>query len=94
MSRHHELKLREEFWDAVMSGEKCFEVRMNDRGYQKGDTVSFIKVEECGIHLPCQSNLFDITYVLSGWGAKEGYVVFGIRRKDGEQDERLQGMRE
>lgn len=33
----HELKLNIEFCDAVLSGEKSFEIRENDRGYQKGD---------------------------------------------------------
>ena len=28
----HEIKLREEYADAVLSGDKCFEVRENDRG--------------------------------------------------------------
>jgi ASC-1-like (ASCH) protein len=33
----HHLKLREEFWDAVINCEKTFEVRYNDRAFQKGD---------------------------------------------------------
>ena len=86
MSRHHKLKLREELWDAVMSGDKCFEVRDNDRGFQSGDTVTFVKVDQSGIVIPHNQCVFEITYVLSGWGIKEGYVVFGIKRKDGEQD--------
>lgn len=87
MSKHHNLKLQEEFWDAVMSGDKCFEVRNNDRGFQKGDTVAFVKCANNGIVLPHNQNLFEITYILSGWGIKDGYVVFGIKRKDKEPDE-------
>ena len=34
----HYIKIRQSFADAVYSGEKTFEVRKNDRGYQKGDT--------------------------------------------------------
>lgn len=37
----HTLKLNEEFADAVYSGDKNFEVRYNDRGFQKGDEVKF-----------------------------------------------------
>lgn len=70
-----------------MSGDKCFEVRDNDRGFQKGDTVTFIKVNQSGIVLPHNQCVFEITYVLSGWGIKEGYVVFGIKRKDSEPDD-------
>ena len=38
----HKIKIRESFANAVNSGDKTFEVRKNDRGYQKGDTVQFI----------------------------------------------------
>ena len=37
----HSIKIRESFANAVNTGEKTFEVRKNDRGYQKGDTVKF-----------------------------------------------------
>ena len=81
----HYIKIRQSFADAVYSGEKTFEVRNNDRGYQKGDTVWFtvlrddenIKVSD---H-PLNKVPYEITYVLSGWGIEEGYVVFGIKIK-------------
>lgn len=40
---HHELKLLEQYFDAVLNREKTFEVRVNDRGFQKGDTVQMFK---------------------------------------------------
>ena len=80
----HEIKLREEYADAVLSGEKCFEVRENDRGYQKGDRVRFIVIDKLNLcvnhYLTVNEVEFEITYVLSGWGIKEGWVVFGIKR--------------
>lgn len=39
MSAHHELKCWTEYFAAVKSGRKNFEVRYNDRGFQAGDTV-------------------------------------------------------
>lgn len=85
----HELKLGEGFADEVLSGQKCFEIRLNDRGYQKGDLIKFKVVDSLGISLPDPINnkLFEITYVLSGWGLKEGYVVFGIRKTEKEEFE-------
>lgn len=41
----HELKIFKSFADAIISGDKTFEVRHNDRGFQKGDKVRF-KVED------------------------------------------------
>ena len=80
----HTIKLREDFVDAILNGDKTFEVRLNDRGYQKGDTVKFSVVTAFGFgfYHPVNDIEFEITYVLSGWGLKEGYVAFAIRRKE------------
>ena len=81
----HTIKILEDFADAVLSGDKTFEIRENDRGYQKGDCVRFIVVDKYGVevkHPLCEwrKYTYEITYVLNGWGLKDGYVVFGIRR--------------
>lgn len=82
----HSIKLREEFVDAVDSGDKCFEVRKNDRDYKVGDLVEFNEVDRNGNPKPGPNKLdgikFKITYVLSGWGIENGYVVFGIKKED------------
>lgn len=76
----HNIKLQKEFADAVLSGDKNFEVRFNDKGYQKGDCVQFTVMDGYfkDSH-PLNDSIFEITYVLNGWGIKEDYVVFGIR---------------
>ena len=35
----HELKIWPQYYQAVSNGSKTFEVRKNDRGFQKGDIV-------------------------------------------------------
>ena len=78
----HKIKIQDQFADAVLNEEKTFEVRLNDRNYQRGDYVKFNVVfegHEMTNH-PLNKQLFKITYVLSGWGLKEGYVAFGIKR--------------
>lgn len=79
--RRHELKLSEEFAGAVLAGDKTFEVRINDRGFQTGDEVTFRVVDKHGIAVfgPLDGKVFKITYILSGWGIDPNYVVFGIR---------------
>lgn len=79
------LKLNEQFWPEVMSGEKCFEIRLNDRGYQKGMLINFDVRQDNGWKSTCfgeyhKDMWFEITYVLSGWGLKENHVVFGIKK--------------
>ena len=74
----HYLKLREDYCDDVLSGKKSFEIRYNDRGYQKGDHIKFHAVDEDGFDISHEINRkeYEITYVLSGWGLKDGYVAF------------------
>lgn len=79
MIRLHELKLSREFQDAVLSGEKSFEVRFNDRGFQKGDRVKFWVTDRKNVDEPLDEKVYEITYVLSGWHIEPNYVVFGIK---------------
>lgn len=84
----HNIKLDIHFCDDVLNGRKNFEVRYNDRGYQAGDLVKFIPVDGCfHENHDVQKHTYEITYVLSGWGLKEGYVVFGIKPYKAESEE-------
>ena len=84
---HHTLKIHERFVKPILEGEKRFEIRSNDRCFQKGDLVTFIVVNNNGIeenylhekYHDFERISYDITYVISGWGLKNGYVVFGFR---------------
>ena len=80
----HNIKILEAFADAVYSGAKPFELRKNDRGYQKGDILRFHVIDgkafsryitDHPLHL-CE---YEITYVLSGWHIEPNYVVLGIK---------------
>ena len=77
----HQLKLERAFLKPVFNGEKTFEIRKNDRGFQKGDTVRFKVVDDLGLHVRTDLDEmeFKITYVLSGWGLEPGFVAFGIK---------------
>jgi len=78
----HEIKIQKEYAQAVFLGEKTFEVRNNDRGYQKGDLVKF-QVMDGVMKLPTHSlnyMTFEITYVLGSFaGLAPNYVAFAIR---------------
>lgn len=81
----HEIKIDSNFSDAVLSGEKNFEIRYNDRGYQKGDFINFTPINEknftvvSGPSRILRRKTYVITYVLTGWGLQDGYVGLGIK---------------
>ena len=87
----HRIKIKESFADAIVGGDKTFEIRYNDRGYQKGDIVAFQcvngdEVYSLSISHPINHMVFEIDYVLSGYGLKEGFCVFGFHKKRDDSD--------
>lgn len=83
----HILKTVPACWDAVASGEKKFEVRRNDRFFQKGDVVRLRKLTEDGYYATppgmrfgaCDLD-FRIGWTLQGgqFGIEPGYIVFSL----------------
>lgn len=80
----HKIKIEKPYADAVLSGDKTFEVRYDDRGYQKGDVVKFNVIENNydEINHPLNDKEFEITYVLHGWGLKDSWCAFAIKEVD------------
>lgn len=82
----HVLKIKQFYVDSILDGTKNFEVRLNDRGFQKGDLIRFQAVTNDSIPIsiycsPINRKVYEITYVHSGLGLKENYVVFGIKER-------------
>lgn len=81
----HELKIQKQWADAKLAGEKPFEIRRNDRGFQKGDVVNYRVIDPKtgesyagadGPH-PLEKLSFRVTYVREGAdGLEHGYCVF------------------
>lgn len=74
---HHILKIQTEYLEAKLEGDKPFEIRFNDKGFQKGDTIEYKEV--CVNGLSCnrfKSPTYEITYV-SHYHQKDGWCVFG-----------------
>lgn len=77
----HDLKVYPPHFDALKSGEKPFEVRRDDRGFQKGDVLvlhHFDPLGERGVDDPPLVRL--VSYVLRGgqFGIEPGFVVMGL----------------
>ena len=79
----HRLKLKIEFCDAILDKEKSFEIRKNDRNFENGDLIQFSPcINECAdslVHHEVEKHTYKITYVLNGWGLKDGFVAFAIK---------------
>lgn len=75
----HELKILPEFFEAVTSRRKQFEIRKNDRPFQVGDLV-ILREWDHGKYTGNSYHVF-ITY-LTDFGQPEGQVVFGFQPMD------------
>lgn len=79
----HTLKTLPCYFDAVTMGEKRFEVRRNDRGFQKGDTIELVRLDDKfqnRIDQFAKPLLFRIGYILQGGqlGIEPGYCVMQL----------------
>jgi hypothetical protein len=88
MTQTHELKTWPQYFDAVARGEKNFEVRRDDRGFQKGDILELQRTHASYPYLVerdvrgCPLFVLHrrISYILTGGqlGIEAGYVVLGL----------------
>ena len=88
--RVHKLKCWPQYYDVILSREKKFEVRRDDRGFQRGDIVELMKAEKQilgGYEVvrdirgePMYVVRFRIGWILTGgqFGIEPGYVVFSL----------------
>ena len=75
----HELKILPEYFRAVKSGQKTFELRNNDRNFRTGDSLTLWEWEPEKGYTGMVLNA-DITYVLKDiQGLEPGYAILGIR---------------
>lgn len=90
MSKIHYLKIAEDYADSIERGDKTYEVRYNDRDYQRGDLIVFcVMSREANFARKLSHWLNDkrykITHVHSGLGMADRYVVLGIKELKGNR---------
>ena len=76
----HELKTLPEYYGAVLSGQKTFELRRDDRGFQVGDTLKLREYENdeyTGREITRR-----VIYIRRGpvYGLAEGWAILGLGR--------------
>lgn len=82
--RTHMLKIELLHLRDLISGDKKAEILQNDRGYRKGDTLSFnqgnpLRSPEFAVHASMEVE-FLITHILHGWGLHQGFVMLSVHR--------------
>lgn len=93
----HVLKTWPQYWEAVAGGAKTFEVRRDDRGFQRGDVVVLRKTTEKApydfqtrsgpweVPITYFDLRFRIAWVQTGgrFGIEPGYVVLALAPEEG-----------
>lgn len=78
--RFHFLKTWPEYYRAVVTGKKTFELRRNDRNYRAGDIVILREYDPASGQFTGDEISFRISYVTDFRDAlKTGYVAFGLQ---------------
>ena len=73
----HNLKIKMEYFEAVLNGLKAFEIRYNDRNFKVFDYVYLNEVDD-KFDFTGRSIKVKITYI-TDFEQKDGYVVFGFK---------------
>ena len=75
--KHHYLKILPEYYEAVLCGNKTFEVRFNDRDYQINDVLH---LQEWNQNYTGRELVKVVSYILDNSDyCKEGFVILGLR---------------
>lgn len=79
--RLHRLKIWPEFFEAINSGRKNFELRKNDRVFQEGDEVILAEwLPYNGLYTGRELHM-KVTYVLFGMpGLEIGFCIMALER--------------
>lgn len=93
----HELKTWPEMFQAISSGEKPFEVRRDDRGFEVGDWLRLREFEDVAQRYTGRELRRRISYVLPGgqFGLAPEFVVLGLSDKPDQlqaEVDRLRGL--
>lgn len=74
----HNVKIRSQYYNALKSGLKKFEIRKNDRKYKVGDLLALNEIDNGGNYTD-RAAVCKIVYILDGFeGLSADYVALGV----------------
>lgn len=71
----HNLKIKAEYANAKLKGDKPFEIRLNDRDYKVGDIIKYTCIDSQVVNEKIEKKLYYIAYI-TDYEQKDGYIVF------------------
>lgn len=90
-ARVHELKSWPLFMDLFQHSGVRFDVRVNDRNFQKQDYLLFREYDSS--RLPhayaARCMIFRVSYTLSGWGVSPGHIALGLQKVGTEKAQQI-----
>lgn len=77
----HKLKIERPYYDAIKRGDKTFEVRRDDRGFQKGDILVLAQCDGSYVSRWPSPLRCEVLWILTGGqhGIQPGFVVMSIK---------------
>jgi len=78
----HKLKIEQKYLHRVLTGDKMFEMRVNDRDFQVGDRIEFLPLVTSTLvsvyYVKSPIPEYEITYT-TAYGCADGYLALGIK---------------
>lgn len=83
IAMNHILKIKEIYYNHILSGEKTWELRRNDRDFEIGDTLEFVIVEN-DIIIRASPKRFEIIYIFypDEIGIMIDYCIMTIKKTE------------
>ena len=72
----HNLKIKAEYANAKLAGDKMFEIRLNDRNYKIGDIIKYTCIDSPIVDDKISKKIYYITFI-TNYEQKGSNVVFG-----------------
>lgn len=86
MTKTHELKTLQPYFDDIVRGVKKFEIRKNDRDFKQGDTLILKEYDHINwgngnySGKEIRMHVISIMYHSEHFGLKDGYVIMSIQK--------------
>ncbi len=95
----HELKTDPLVFEAVNSGAKTHEIRLNDRGFAVGDKLVLRETESCGAHMALGAPLVytgrtaerTVSHIQTGYGLASGWCILSFAAIQSQPDAAVGG---